>query len=65
VTAVTAFAGRRTLGRARGSRVMLRLRGLPRGTVTVRLKVSVRLAGKTLRTTLTRRYRTCGPVSRR
>ncbi|MGI8557607.1 MAG: hypothetical protein ACR2ND_04765 [Solirubrobacteraceae bacterium] len=65
VLSVLARAGDRTVGYARGPRVAIRLAGLPRGTATVRLRVHLRRNGRTLRTTLTRRYHTCAARPRR
>ena len=61
VVRVVATVGKRTVGRARGARVTVRLRGLPRGAYTVRLRVTLRRRGRTLHVSFTRRYRTCAP----
>jgi dienelactone hydrolase len=56
---VVARVGRRVVGRSRGQRVVVRLRGLPRGRFNVRLALTLRSGGRTRHVTLTRRYRTC------
>ena len=59
IVRVVAKVGHTTVGRSRGSRVRIVLKGLPRGRFVVRVHVTMRRNGRTLHATLTRRYRTC------
>jgi dienelactone hydrolase len=59
VRRVIATVGRKRVGAARGRRVVVRLGGLPRGTVRVTLRVTGRRAGRTVRVVQRRTFRTC------
>jgi dienelactone hydrolase len=56
---IVARVGRRIVGRSRGRRVGIRLSSVPAGVVRVRLTVTLQRNGKTVRTTVTRRYAPC------
>lgn len=64
IVRVLATTHKRTVGRSRGRRIVVRLRGLPRGRFTIRLKATVREHGHTRHVVLARHYRTCRPKHR-
>ena len=55
---VATVRGRR-VGRSRGRRVVVRLTGLPKGTMRVRLRVTAARSGRVVRSTQRRVFRTC------
>ena len=61
VRRVVATVGKRQVGRSRTGRVVVRLSGLPRGTVRVTLRITGRRGGRTVRVTQRRTYRLCAP----
>ena len=56
---IVATVGRRRVGSSRGRAVRVRLVGLPRRTVRVRLRITERRRGRLVHRTLYRTYRTC------
>ena len=58
---VVAYVGKRKVGQSRSRRVSVRLIGLPRQIARVQLRITARQAGKTVRLTRHRTYRTCVP----
>ena len=61
VRQVVASVGRKRVGASRGRRVVVRLAGLPRGTVRVTLRITGRRGGRTVRVVQRRTYRLCAP----
>lgn len=59
VRRVVATVGHRRVGASRGRRITIRLAGLPRGTARVKLRITARRSGRTMRTTQHRTYRLC------
>ncbi len=59
VSRVEARVGKRVVGRARTSRITVRLAGLPKRRAKVVLQLTGRRAGRTVRVTQVRSFRTC------
>ena len=64
VRRVIATVGKKRVGASRGRRITVRLTGLPRGTTRVKLRITARRSGRTIRTTQSRTYRLCAPRPR-